>query len=121
MKYFKIIAAGFIFFSCNNEPKQPETVAVDSTIYMPESGGGQRSWEQRKVSPPLGMQGVSEGEQAMARGALPRGVQKYVLKGTPGKEDTLILTTIKKQFIYYSTDSTIKKFAGPTPPPPTSC
>lgn len=110
MKYTKILAA-LIFMACNNQPKEPGTVAYDTTKFE----------EPKKFAPPLGAQGTAESYGEMpgegvtmgARAIAPVGTQRVVLKSL----DTQTTVTTKKSFPYTVTDVTIQKY-NPTPIPP---
>lgn len=119
MKYsLKFVVLVLIFFGCNNEPKQPETSAVDTTVMF------QQQSETKRIPPPLGMQNEKEEGAVMGKSmaralAVPAGEVKTVLEN----KDTQVVTTVSKTFLYTETDITIRKYNPGTPPvnkPPTA-
>lgn len=114
-----------LLFSCNNQPKQNETVLADSTkvdtSVIAKRGTVQPALERTKTPPPVGMQGIS-GQQAksktMARAVVaPAAVERNVFEN----KDTQTITKTEK--VYTETIITIQKYNPGNPPvnkPPTA-
>lgn len=128
MKYAKLVVLILILFGCNNQPKQPETVSVD-TIQADTSIVMKRAIAQvvetnRKTPPPLGMQnskeeGIVMGKSSARALAVPAGEQRNVLEN----KDTQVITTTNKSVSYTETDITIRRYNPGNPPvnkPPTA-